>query len=165
MRSLCLQLGRLAVCSRAKTRRQSRSLKSDWLSRWRRVLRCRRRGGVLGAQFPKRLPKRAHLFEPVLFPLCGAGAHLLYAGRAQRLGCGVRLGARRFSQRAQLTQRQSETCTTLDWPDTGRAWWAADGAWSACGRVERAAVRQRCPPAGRGHALAKGSNNTHPHTQ
>jgi LSD1 subclass zinc finger protein len=44
-----------------------------------------------------------------------------------------------FSQRAQLTQRQSETCTTLDWPDTGRAWWAADGAyageWSAlpCG--------------------------------
>jgi hypothetical protein len=27
-----------------------------------------------------------------------------------------------------------------------RAWWAADGAWSACGRVERAAVRQRCPP-------------------
>jgi hypothetical protein len=36
--------------------------------------------------------------------------------------CGVRLGARRFSQRAQLTQRQSETCSTLDWPDTGRAW-------------------------------------------
>ena len=25
------------------------------------------------------------------------------AGRSQRLGCGVRLGARRFSQRAQLT--------------------------------------------------------------
>jgi hypothetical protein len=31
--------------------------------------------------------------------------------RAQRLGCGVRLGARRFSQRAQLTQRQSGTWT------------------------------------------------------
>jgi hypothetical protein len=31
-------------------------------------------------------------------------------------------------------------------PDTGRAWWAVDGAWSACGRVERAAVRQHCPP-------------------
>jgi hypothetical protein len=43
-------------------------------------------------------------------------------------------------------QRQSETCTTLDWPDTGMAWWAADVAWSACGRVERAAVWQRCPP-------------------
>jgi hypothetical protein len=56
------------------------------------------------------------------------------------------LRARRFSQRAQLTQRQSGTCTTLDGPDTGRAWWAADGAWSACGRVERAALRQRCPP-------------------
>jgi hypothetical protein len=27
--------------------------------------------------------------------------------------------------------------------DTGRAWWAADGAWSARGRVERAAVRKR----------------------
>jgi hypothetical protein len=49
-------------------------------------------------------------------------------------------------RRTQLTQRQSETCTTLDWPDTGRAWWAADRAWSACGRVERTAVRQRCPP-------------------
>jgi hypothetical protein len=33
---------------------------------------------------------------------------------------------------------------------TGRAWWAADGAWSSCGRVERAAVRQRCPPRGTG---------------
>jgi hypothetical protein len=37
------------------------------------------------------------------------------AGRAQRLGCGVRLGARkslrRFSQRAQPTQRQSGMCT------------------------------------------------------
>jgi len=33
---------------------------------------------------------------------------------------------------------------------------AADGAWSACGRVERAAVRQRCPPAERDCPLAKG---------
>jgi hypothetical protein len=37
-----------------------------------------------------------------------------------------------WPKRTQLTQRQSGTCTTLDWPDTGRAWWAADGAWSAC---------------------------------
>jgi hypothetical protein len=74
------------------------------------------------------------------------------------------LGARRFSQRAQLTQRQSGTCTTLDWPDTGRAWWAADGAWSTCGRVERAAVQQRCPPAERDYPLAKGGNNTHTNT-
>jgi hypothetical protein len=34
------------------------------------------------------------------------------AGRAQRLGCGVRLGARRSSQKAQLTKRQSGACTT-----------------------------------------------------
>jgi hypothetical protein len=82
------------------------------------------------------------------------------AGRVQRLGCGVRLGAQRFSQRAQLTQRQSETCTTLDWPDTGRAWWAADGAWSACGRVERAACAAALPPpAERDYPLAKGSDN------
>jgi hypothetical protein len=35
--------------------------------------------------------------------------------------------------------------TALDWPGTGRACWAADadGAWSACRQVERAAVRQR----------------------
>ena len=69
-----------------------------------------------------------------------------------------------FSQRAQLTQRQSETCTTLDWPDTGRAWWAwaADGAyageWSAlpCGSA--------APPAERDYPLEKGSDNTHTHT-
>jgi hypothetical protein len=40
-----------------------------------------------------------------------------------------------------------------------------DGAWSApCGRVERAAVRQRCPPRGTGLPPckgSKGSNNTH----
>jgi hypothetical protein len=77
----------------------------------------------------------------------------------QRLGCGVRLGARRFSQRAQLTQRQSETCIALDWPDTGRAWWAADGAWSACGRVERADIPLLCKG---GHYLL--SNDTHSHT-
>jgi hypothetical protein len=53
---------------------------------------------------------------------------------------------------------------------TGRAWWAADGARSACGRVERAAVRQcgsAAPPAERDYPLAKGSNNTrvtHTHT-
>jgi hypothetical protein len=28
--------------------------------------------------------------------------------------------------------------------------WRADGAWSVCGRVERAAVQQRCPPRGTG---------------
>jgi hypothetical protein len=84
------------------------------------------------------------------------------AGRAQRLGRGVRLGARRFSQLAQLIQRQSETCTALDRPDTGRrqgargrAWWADDGAWSACGRVERAAVRNGTTP------LYRGVRHTH----
>jgi hypothetical protein len=46
-----------------------------------------------------------------------------------RMGSPVR--GLRFLQRAQLTptQRQSETCTALDWPDPdpGRAWWAANG--------------------------------------
>jgi hypothetical protein len=31
----------------------------------------------------------------------------------------------------------------------------ADGAWSARGRVERAAVQQRCPPCGTDYPLAK----------
>jgi hypothetical protein len=70
--------------------------------------------------------------------------------------CIVRLGAVRFSQRAQLTQRQSGTCTALDWPDTGRAWWTADGAWSAYGRMERAASRGLRPFKGEQH---------HTHTQ
>jgi hypothetical protein len=46
------------------------------------------------------------------------------------------------SKRLRITMLQaddspykSETCTTLDWPDTSRVWWAAGGAWSACGRV------------------------------
>jgi hypothetical protein len=90
---------------------------------------------------------------------------------------GSSLGARRFSQRAQLTQRQSETCTTLDWPDTGRAWWAVDGAWSACGRVERAAPphtqplnligpQQHYPPSecGTGAALLQREATTHAQT-
>jgi hypothetical protein len=84
--------------------------------------------------------------------------------RAERQSAATRVwgsvgSARRFSQRAQLTQRQSET---LDWPDTGRVLWAAGGAWSACGRVERAAVWQRFPPPprnGTDYPLAKGSNN------
>jgi hypothetical protein len=61
----------------------------------------------------------------------------------EALGCGIRLGVRGFLQRAQRTQRKSGTCTALDWadPDPGRAWWAANGARSACGRVERAAVQ------------------------
>jgi hypothetical protein len=45
-----------------------------------------------------------------------------------------------------LTQRQSGMCTALAWLDAGRAWWAGGGAWSACGRMERAAVRQRWSP-------------------
>jgi hypothetical protein len=60
-----------------------------------------------------------------------------------------------YPQRAQLThmQRQSGTCTTLDWPDTCREWWVANGAWSARGRVERAAP----PPHNRTITLFQGS--------
>jgi hypothetical protein len=37
------------------------------------------------------------------------------------IGRGVRLVVRRLLQMAQLTQRQSGTCTTLDWPNTGKS--------------------------------------------
>jgi hypothetical protein len=63
---------------------------------------------------------------------------------------------------AQLTQQQSETCTALDWPDTGRAWWASGrlmglgvhaGEWSAlpCGSAAPLTAERDCP-------LAKGSS-------
>jgi hypothetical protein len=55
----------------------------------------------------------------------------------------------------------------LDWPDTGRAWWAADGAWSACRscrRVERAAARQRCPPRRNGTTPLQMEVITHTYT-
>jgi hypothetical protein len=59
--------------------------------------------------------------------------------------CGVRLGARRFSQRAQLTQR-SGTCASgaeLARYDPGRALPAAGGAWRAS-RARGLSSRKGC---------------------
>jgi hypothetical protein len=97
-------------------------------------------------------------------PLEMATASRRQSATTRVLGFDWERGKFRSSQRAQLTQRQSETCTTLDWPDTGRAWGGRlmelgvhAGEWSAlpCGSA--------APPAERDYPLAKGSNNTHTH--
>jgi hypothetical protein len=46
-----------------------------------------------------------------------------------------------FAEGTAYTTTKWDVHHAVDWADTGRAWWAADGAWSACGRVERAAVQ------------------------
>jgi hypothetical protein len=40
--------------------------------------------------------------------------------------------------RSRGADRPAGAGRALDWPDTGRAWWAADGAWSACGSASPA---------------------------
>jgi hypothetical protein len=41
------------------------------------------------------------------------------------------------------THQRGRAPPPLDWPDTARAWWAADGAWGACGRRKRKRESER----------------------